>query len=112
MNTEVVANLRVGRGIIADAKNWRKGNSFDDDEPCCGANALERASRTGHVAAFVPAFDALDASAEKLYPDSKFEAREAASARALCPSAWVNDTYGHAAILAVYDDAIATEEAK
>lgn len=102
--------LRAGRALIADKPNHVKGRMTDGHGRYCALGAAREASRIDarlryDWQAYDEVCKALDAIARERHPIiTRCSGKP--------PAAAVNDLRGHAAVLAVYDRAIAVEEAK
>lgn len=90
----VARELIAAKKRIEDSDNWCQGAISTDDGRMCAYGALGMTS----IAACV---QLLDDAAKALFPDVCERKRSA-----LAPAPWVNDTVGHAAVMAMYDHAI------
>lgn len=111
--------LTGARDFIANPEHWCQGHLAVDefDNPlasartasaakCCAVGSLQRTwfcVGSFEVSAYQWAGELLDRAAEQVYPESADRAD-------LGPAAYVNDKLGHAAILRVYDAAIAASQ--
>jgi hypothetical protein len=102
MSAQVASILRKARANIVDITKWCKGI---EDGKVCALNAVYAPSGAQLLGMQEElATRALDLAATQMYPKSS------GAVCGLRPAAYVNDKYGHAAALRMYDIAIYNEE--
>lgn len=97
--------LQKARARIEDPARWCQGRHWNDDKSrCCAVGAIGLEAETGNLRAGL-------CSAAQGFLDAAARAAFAPPPHGL-GAAWVNDTFGHAAVLRMFDRAIELAQAE
>jgi hypothetical protein len=100
MSAAVAKVLREGKARILDEKDWCAGQ---EEGKCCAITAIDFYGPGTDITLCGYAERALNLAARQLHTSETFP-------EDLVEAAYINDKYGHAAALRLYDHAIENEE--